>query len=292
MPATIVLLLGTALAPLSCVVAAPPASAVPVDGVYTGTAVNAVHETVTAVEFRVSTTAPTRDVVSMSVDLPAGLRVYCMGRSASIPATAVDLVGVGGVASAAPPGTATITAMGAIEASGVDLPIAVGATLSPQRSEITGTAVVGLPWYCLWDTTLTFTAVSDSAYDIRTGHDGGQVGNGIDATHLVEREPVGSPTPWERCMYVFAVTAAGVTPPATAAARWAVEPGSPPGAHIKAGWATGDPGGPGSDPDPLSTQVCITDATPVDSLVVVTFAPTGDLAEGRVVLWVGAMPPT
>jgi hypothetical protein len=83
-------------------------------------------------------------------------------------------------------------------------------------------------------------------------------------------------------MFLDAVVTNGATAtPATGLATWEVISGTSPGARIKPGWEHGDPNGTNA----RTTQICITDQTTADSLIVVTFRPNGTFTEGRVVLW-------
>jgi hypothetical protein len=302
----VLLLLATVAGSLATVVSAPPAGAVPVDGRYTGTITNttsggSMGSTAPLTVDLSTPDAANRSTVSASVDIgsgaagsDSGVTVDCFGTRAIPTGTIAFSNGSGGVASAALPGTAAISMMGSTTAAGFNVPISISATVSADRSLVTGTATLSLPLNC-GTATLSFTdAFSNKPYALRTGHDGTtDAMTGNDLTHMIDREDVGTPTPWERCMYVWAALPAG--DPVPPSATWSVAPGTaagatlPAGVHIRSGWSGGAPGGLPEDPtaDPLRTMVCITDATPVDTtFTVLVVTPTRGLA-GRVLLWVG-----
>jgi hypothetical protein len=283
------MLLAVAVGSLATIIGAPPAGAVPVDGVYTGTISNPTPSSSATITVGLSTTGPNRGPVSASVTLTSGLSVDCAGTQ-PIPALTTTFTGTGGVASAAPQGTALISMSSSFMTSGITIPITISATVNRDRTRLTGTATLdlpgGFPLFC-GDPVLSFTAFSNTPYAIRTGHDGGPDINGVDITHMIDREATGTPTPWERCMYLWATPPAG--DPIPSSATWAVEAGAPAGAQIKPGWSGGAPTGAPDDgtPFPLRTQVCITDLTPIDTTFTVDITtPTRGLA-GRLLLWVG-----
>jgi hypothetical protein len=270
-------------------IGAPPAGAVPVDGLYSGTIANTVGGSSASMSVTLSTSAPNRSPVTASVNLGAGVTVQCLGTQ-SIPATTgLVFTGTGGTPSASPSGVAVLSLTGSTSVSGITIPISISATVSRDRGRLAGTVTLdlpgGFPFNCS-DAVLSFDTRSDTPYKIRTGHDGGPDVNGVDITHMIDREPAGTPTPWERCMFLWATPPAGTT---VTSATWSIAAGAPPGAHIKAGWSNGAPAGTPDDgtPFPLRTQVCITDATPVDSTFTVEIAPNGGGVDGRVLLWVG-----
>ena len=284
----VVMLLAVVVGSLATIVSAPPAGAVPVDGLYSGNITNTVGGSSAPVDVTLSTSGPNRDPVSASVAIGSGVTVACAGTQA-VPAGTLSFSGTGGTPSSAPQGTAALDMKGSVTTSGLTIDIQINATVNRDRSRLTGTATLdlpgGFPLFCS-DAVLSFDIFSNAQYAIRTGHDGGSDVNGVDITHMIDREPNGTPTPWERCMYLWATPPAGTT---VTNATWSVEPGAPAGAHILAGWSGG---APSSDPDdgtpyPLRTKVCITDATPVDTTFTVDIAPNGGGVDGRVVLWVG-----
>lgn len=275
----VLVLLAAFVGSVSTAISAPPASAVPVDGLYGGTIFSGATSAVISV--RLSTSAPGRGPVTASITISPGATVQCFGGHDL--ASTFSLPGSGGVPSAAPRGTAAVNFTGTAMVMGNNIPVTVNATITPNRTMLIGTASLSLPATC-GTATVSFTAFSDKTYAIRTGHDGVVVG-ATDLTHMIDRQLNGTATPWERCMYLWATPPA--TPPTTSA-TWSVEPGAPAGAHIKAGWqngaTTGDGAGP---PSPLRTMVCITDATPLDTTFTVDIAPNAGAVAGRVLLWVG-----
>ena len=294
-------LLATVLGSLATVVAAPtPAGAVPVDAVFTGTVSNSANGTSAPITLRVSSRGTDRSIVDIAATLgtntnpSAQLTVNCGAFGGiRVPALSQTLAGgSGGVPSASPVSSPKISAMGTMTWASVpvlgniNVDITIDATLTPDRGAMTGaTADLKMPFNCFPDlgVRLNITAMSDDPYAIRTRHDGTTFG-GIDLTHMIDREPNGTPVPWERmpCMFLDAVvTNPATATPANGLATWGVVSGSAPGAQIKAGWSNGDPTG-----DVRTTQLCITDQTPADSLIVVTFRPNGTFTEGRVVIWV------
>jgi hypothetical protein len=168
---------------------------------------------------------------------------------------------------------------------GFTLPITVTGTLNADRTAFSGSATVSLPATC-GTASLSFSTRSDTPFAIHTGHDGGPNVGGIDITHMIDRQPAGTPTEWERCMFLWATPPSGTT---VTSATWSIEAGAPAGAHIRTGWASGaQPGDPPDGiADPLRTMVCITDATPVDTTFTVDVAPNGGPVSGRILLWVG-----
>ncbi|HEV7762961.1 MAG TPA: hypothetical protein VGO78_28315, partial [Acidimicrobiales bacterium] len=226
---------------------------------------------------------------SVTIDPGTTVSVDCAGKQ-DVPVGAIAFTGTGGSPSAAAPGPASLTLSGSVAAT-ITIPVDISATVSADRSTITGTATLhlpnGFPLFCT-DATLGFTASADRPYAIRTGHDGTTDPlTGFDLTHMIDKQPAGTTTPWDRCTYLWAVLPAGE--PVPGSATWAVDPGNATGAHILNGWTSG---APASDPDdgtpyPLRTKVCITDATPVDSTFGVTITTPGRGLAGRVRLWVG-----
>jgi hypothetical protein len=296
-----VALVATILASLACVVATPsPAAAVPVDAIYTGTVANTANGTSAPVTLRVASSGTNRSKVDITATVRANpnasqqLKVNCGAFGAvAVPAFTQTLSGTGGVPSAAPPTTPTISATGTLTwtnlpvVGNLNVGITVTATLTRDRGAMLGgTAQLTMPATCFPDlgVTLNITAMSDDPYAIHTRHDGATQ-NGTDLTHMIDRQPAGMPGAWERspCMFLdVAVTNPATATPPTGLATWDVVVGGPPGARIKPGWEHGDPSGG----NVRTTQLCITDQTPADSLIVVTFRPNGTFTEGRVVIWV------
>jgi hypothetical protein len=280
-----------------------PAGAVPVDGTYSGRITNTAPAgttstgTSTDISITLATSSPNRTPVSVSVSLGTGLFVECAGRQAvaatgSTPMTFTTTSG--GVASAAAPGTSrfisTFTPMGSPFA------ITIDATVSQDRGRVFGTVTPdlpsGFPLSCI-DPTLSFDTFADRPYRIRTGHDGMSFfdpsGAEIDLTHMIDRNQPGTPENGKRCMFLWADPGVGAPSTPPTAATWSVESGAPAGAGIEPGWAQGDPTGlPPGTFNPFRTRVCINDSTPLDTTFVVRFAPTGNVAPSRVVLWVGS----
>lgn len=302
----VLVLLATTLASLGTGVAAPtPAGAVPVDAVFTGTLSNPANGTSAPITLRVSSRGTNRSIVDITATMGTNatpsrqLTVTCGAFGGiTVPALTQTLPGgTGGVPSASPVTTPTVRATGTMTwamvpvLGNINVGLTITATLTPDRGATTGaTADLAMPFNCFPDlgVRLDITALSDDPYAIRTRHDGTTSG-GIDLTHMIDREPAGTPVPWERtpCMFLDAqVTNPATATPANGLARWGVVPGGPPGAQIRPGWANGDPTG-----DVRTTQLCITDQTPADSLIVVTFRPNGTFTEGRVVIWVGEFVP-
>jgi hypothetical protein len=295
-----VALLATVLASLAVVVAAPtPASAVPVDTVFTGRVVNPANGTSAPVTFDVSSSGTDRKDVTIAATLGTNstpsqqLSVNCgLFGGFAVPAFTQTLMGSGGVASAAPPTTPTINVTGSMTWANIpvfgnlNVGITVNATLTRDRGAMTGgTVQLGLPATCFPSLGATLNivgAMSDDPYAIRTRHDGTTL-NGTDLTHMIDRES--SAGAWERqpCMFLDAVATSPSATPATGLATWEVVSGSSSGARIKPGWEHGDPNGTNA----RTTRLCITDQTAADSLIVVTFRPNGTFTEGRVVIWVG-----
>jgi hypothetical protein len=273
---------------LATVVVAPPANAVPVDGVYSGTVTRGGTSVPITVEL--STKAPGRAAVTALIDVAPGAKILCWGEH--------DLAGsyfltstAGGIPSAFAQTSSTIVFTGPAVVDIWLVPFTAVGTVSADRSTFSGTVTMTLPAGC-GTVAFTFSARSDIPYTIRTGHDGTSVG-GIDLTHMIDREPPGTETPWERCIFLFATPPPGTAAPTSAA--WRITPGTtiglsvPAGVHLKSGWSGGDPGAPGSAPNPLRTQVCITNLTPPDTTFMVTIdpAPISGAVAGRVLLWVG-----
>ena len=295
--AAVVMLLGGLVGSLATVATAPPAGAVPVDGRYSGSITNVTTpsgpSTGTSAPMSVVLSTPAftnRDAVTAAVTIEMGttVSVDCAGVQ-SIPVGTINLSGTGGTPSAAAPGTASLNLSGTAMAA-IPIPVTItGATVAADRSSISGSATLdlpgGFPLFCT-DAVLNFSGVSNAPYAIRTGHDGTtDPATGFDLTHMIDKEPVGMPGPWERCMYLWATLPPGE--PIPASATWAVESGAPAGAHILAGWSGGSPGDETGPASPLRTKVCITDATPVDTTFTVNITtPTRGIA-GRVLLWVG-----
>jgi hypothetical protein len=296
----VVALLATVLASLATVVASPtPAGAVPVDAVFTGTVTNTANGTSAPVTLIVSSRGPNRSIVDIAATLRLNpnasqqLTVSC-GAFGGVKVPAINQTlsgGSGGVPSASPVSTPTISASGTMTwamvpvVGNLNVGITVTASLTADRGAmIGGTVRLGMPGTCFPDlgVTLSLTAMSDAPYAIRTRHDGTTLG-GIDLTHMIDREPASASVPWERnpCMFLDAVVTDPAAIPATGLATWEVLAGGPPGAHIKPGWSHGDPTG-----DVRTTQLCITDQTPADSLIMVTFRPNGTFTEGQVTIWV------
>jgi hypothetical protein len=279
-------LLAAVVAALATVAGAPPAGAVPVDGQFTGPITNLDNNSSTSATVVLATSAPDRNPVSATVTLGSGLTVDCFG-SQAVPAGAITFTGTGGTPSAAPSGARTLLLAGSTMAAGFTIPISITASISSSRTGLSGLATLDLPLTCA-DATLRFTTVANAPYALRTGHDGRPDVNGVDITHVIDREPVGTPAPWERCMYLWATPPAGTATPSSAS--WSIEGPAPAGAHIRSGWASGDPGGAGPSPGPktpLRTMVCITDTTPTDTTFTVAFTPEGASVQGRLLLWVG-----
>jgi hypothetical protein len=304
----VVVLLAAIIGSLFTAAIAPPAGAVPVDGLYTGTITNSATANVPAssapLTVRLSTSAPNRGPVSASVTLgtgapippnttvPSGVNVDCLG-SQSVPATGTNPLifssTSGGVPSSAPRGQATFTMNGSTSTSGITIPIRIDATVFENRDRLRGTATLDLPGnfpFNCSDAVLSFDIRSDTPYSIRTGHDGVTMG-GIDITHMIDRHPVGTATPWERCMYLWATPPTGR--PVPTSSTWSIEAGAPPGVRILPGSIGGPiPEDPGDGtPAPLRTRVCINNTTPADTTFTVAFAPGGGAVEGRILLWVG-----
>jgi hypothetical protein len=303
----VVALLATVLASLATVVAAPtPAGAVPVDAVFDGTVSNPANGTSAPVTLRVSSRGTNRSIVDIAATLRPNpnasqqLTVSCGAFGGiKVPALSPTLSGgTGGVPSASPVSTPTIKATGTMTwamvpvLGNINVGITITAALTPDRGNmIGGTADLAMPANCFPDlgVRLNIAAMSNVPYAIKTRHDGTTSG-GIDLTHMIDRQPAGTPVPWERmpCMFLDAqVTDPATATPATGLGTWEVVAGGPPGAQIKPGWSHGDPGGG----DVRTTQLCITDKTPADGLIVVTFRPNGTFTEGRVVIWVNEFVP-
>jgi hypothetical protein len=259
-----------------------PAAAVPVDGLYTGTLdLSGVRSPISVT---LSTTTGARGPVSATATIGAGVTISCFGDHSIATTLALTAPG-GGVPSVAGPGDASFTLNGSFPVLGQTVGVRVDATVSSDRTRLTGPVTVSLPLGC-GTRNLTLDARSDTPFHIRTGHDG-QVVGGTDLTHMIDKEdPATAPATWERCMSLWADLPAGASvPPGTS---WSIESGAPAGAHIRSGWQNGAPSSEPSDgtPAPLRTMVCITQDTPLDTTFTVQLA-NDSRVWGRILLWVG-----
>ena len=261
---------------------APPAGAVPVDGRYIGTL--ALSGVTSPIDVTLSTVAPGRSAVSATATIGAGITISCFGTH-SIATTLAMSAPAGGVPSVAGPGASVIPLTGSFSVLGQTVNVTVIATVSADRTSLTGPVTVSLPLGC-GTRNLTLDARSDTPFHIRTGHDGLVVG-GTDLTHMIDKEdPATAPATWERCMFLWADLPAGASVPV--GTSWSIESGAPAGAHIRSGWELGAPPSAPSDGTPASlrTMVCITQDTPLDTTFTVRLANDSGVF-GRILLWVG-----
>jgi hypothetical protein len=275
----VVLLVAALVASIFTAATTSPAGAVPVDGLYSGTL--DLSGVTSPIDVTLSTTSGFRVPVTATATIGSGITISCFGDH-SIATTMTLSAPVGGVPSVAAPGASTIPLNGSFTVLGQNVGVSVTATVSADRTRLTGPVTVSLPLGC-GTRSLTLDARSDTPFHIRTGHDG-QVVGGTDLTRMIDREdPATAPATWERCMFLWA-TGASVPDRST----WSIESGAPAGAHIRSGWENGAPASAPSDGTPaaLRTQVCITQDTPLDTTFTVQLADDSGVL-GRVLLWVG-----